>query len=99
MSQTNLRRASLTTLAAFAETALPDATWELKTPADKGMGDFRLTQLAEQLGERGCVIKDGCAVKTWDDQKQRRDWFTSAKPLPSTMVFFAIEEGLVKSVD
>ena len=45
------------------------------------------------------MIKDGYVVKTWGDQAQLGDWFSSAKPVLSTMLFFAVEEGLVKSVD
>jgi len=58
-----------------------------------------LEALAAQLGGRGCVIKDGYVVKAWGDQTQVRDWLSSAKPVLSTLLFFAIEEGRVKSVD
>ena len=45
------------------------------------------------------MIKDGYVVKSWGDQAQVTDVLSSAKPVLSTLLFFAIEEGLVKSVD
>lgn len=58
-----------------------------------------LDRLAQQLGGRGCVVKDGYVVKSWGDQAQVADVLSSAKPVLSTLLFFAVEEGLVKSVD
>lgn len=58
-----------------------------------------LREIADLLGGRGCVVKDGYVVKAWGDQSERSDWFSSAKPVLSTLLFRAITEGLVKSVD
>ncbi len=63
------------------------------------MDATKLEELAKRLGGRGCVIKSGYVVKSWGDQAQVADWLSSAKPVLSTMLFFAIEEGFVKSVD
>jgi len=84
---------------ALGEPVFPDSTWSARSPQQLGMDAGLLEDLALQLGGRGCVIKDGYVVKTWGDQAQLGDWFSSAKPVLSTMLFFAIEEGLVKSVD
>ncbi|MCA9435581.1 MAG: serine hydrolase, partial [Candidatus Omnitrophica bacterium] len=64
-----------------------------------GLKRESLEQLAKNLGGRGCVIKDGYLVQEWGDTSERGDWLSSAKPVLSTLLFFAIEEGLVKSVD
>ena len=85
--------------AARAETHFPGADWERRAPAEVGVNAADLDALAERLGGRGCVIKDGYVVKTWGDQAQLGDWYSSAKPVLSTLLFFAIEEGLVTSVD
>lgn len=58
-----------------------------------------LTRLAEELGGQGCVVIDGATVHAWGDQTERIDWMSSAKPVLSTLLFFALKEGLVKSVD
>ncbi len=77
----------------------PGKSWEQREAAALAMNAAALDQLAAQLGGRGCVIKNGYLVKSWGDQGQVADVLSSAKPVLSTLLFFAIEEGLVKSVD
>jgi CubicO group peptidase (beta-lactamase class C family) len=80
-------------------TIFPGKSWELRDPAQLGMDPARLDQLATRLGGRGCLIKDGYVVKAWGDQAQVADVLSSAKPVLSTLLFFALQEKLVKSVD
>ncbi|MBI4557768.1 MAG: DUF5060 domain-containing protein [Candidatus Hydrogenedentes bacterium] len=82
-----------------AAAVFPGASWEEREPEELGVDAARLDELAEMLGGRGCVIKDGYLVKSWRDLAARNDWHSSAKPVLSTLLFFAIEEGLVESVD
>ncbi len=77
----------------------PGTTWEERTPESLGMDASVLNQLEQLLGGRGCVVKNGYMVKTWGDQTQVSDWASSSKPVLSTFLFFAVAEGLVKSVD
>lgn len=77
----------------------PGVHWETREPAAVGVRGEVLDRLAEQLGGRGCVVKDGYLIKAWGDSAKRGDWFSSAKPVLSTLLFFAVEEGRVKSVD
>jgi len=77
----------------------PPAEWEMRAPEQLQVNSAMLDQLAAQLGGRGCIVKDGYVIKTWGDQAERGDWASSAKPVLSTMLFFALKEGLVKSVD
>jgi hypothetical protein len=84
---------------AHAESVFPGTVWESRAPEAVGMDAAKLDELAARLGGRGCVVKNGYAVKTWGDQAERSDWYSSAKPVLSTMLFFAIQEGLVKNVD
>lgn len=81
------------------EVTFPGKSWQERKPADLHVDGSLLDELATRLGGRGCVVKDGFMVKTWGDQAQRADVLSSAKPMLSTLLFFAIEEGLVKSVD
>lgn len=85
--------------AVSAQVVFPGAAWEVRRPADVGLEAALLDQLAERLGGRGCVVKDGYMVKTWGDQAVRSDIYSSSKPVLSTLLFFALEEGLVQSVD
>ncbi|MBI2433591.1 MAG: DUF5060 domain-containing protein, partial [Candidatus Hydrogenedentes bacterium] len=86
-------------LSAWGESVFPGAHWEENTPEAIGMEQVLLEQLAAHLGGRGCVIRDGHLVKHWGNQAERGDWASSAKPVLSTLLFFAVEEGLVKNVD
>ncbi|MFO0950253.1 MAG: hypothetical protein U0835_03700 [Isosphaeraceae bacterium] len=38
-------------------------------------------------------------MKSWGDQSLRRDWASSAKPVLSTLLFFAVHEGKLRGVD
>ncbi len=101
---TGLAVALLTGICCFSvfadeTTVYPKAAWEVRTPEQLGVDAAKLDKVARELGGRGCVIKDGYIVKQWRDQAQLGDWLSSAKPVISTLLFFAIEEGLVKSVD
>lgn len=86
-------------LSAAAKNVFPSAEWTERSPAELGVDGEKLDELAQRLGGRGCVVKDGYIVKSWGDLAQSGDWFSSAKPVLSTLLFFAVEEGLVASVD
>ena len=85
--------------AASTAPTFPGETWNERKAAELGLDAARLEELAAFLGGRGCVVKDGYVVKTWGNQATRSDWMSSAKPILSTLLFFAIEEGLADSVD
>jgi CubicO group peptidase (beta-lactamase class C family) len=77
----------------------PGRTWETRTPAQVGLDPEKLEAIALTLGGRGCIVRHGYVVRTWGDQAQRSDWMSSSKPLLSTLLFFAIQEGKVQSVN
>lgn len=81
------------------ESVFPGKSWESRSPMELGLNSTVLDQLATKLGGRGCIIRHGYVAKSWGDQSQVADWLSSAKPVLSTLLFFAIEEGRVKSVD
>lgn len=84
---------------ATAETAFPDSAWTRGEPEEYGADPHALDTLAERLGGRGCVIKNGVVIHQWGDQTHVGDWYSSAKPVLSTLLFFAVEDGLVRNVD
>ncbi len=55
--------------------------------------------LAPGLGGRGCVLRNGQLVTEWGDQALRRDVLSSAKPVMTTLLFFAIQERKLRSLD
>jgi len=77
----------------------PGASWEARPPEALGLDPARLDALAARLEGRGCVIKNGYVVKAWGPQDQKGDVFSSAKPMLSTLLMFAIQEGKVRGVD
>ncbi len=82
-----------------AEAVFPDAHWQERSAADLGLDGDRLDAVAVALGGRGCIVKDGYVVKTWGSQSERSDWFSSAKPVLSTLLMFAVQEGKAPSVN
>lgn len=81
------------------QVVFPAQAWERRDPADVNLKADRLNELAQTLGGRGCVIRDGYVAASWGDQAEVADWYSSAKPVLSTLLFFAMEEGLVHGVD
>jgi CubicO group peptidase (beta-lactamase class C family) len=77
----------------------PGEKWEMRDPAEMGLDPNTLDRIAEMLGSSGCIVKDGYLVKTWGSIDKRHDWYSSAKPIFSTLLLFAIREGRVSSVD
>ena len=58
-----------------------------------------LKQISQLLGGRGCIVLAGYRVMTWGDQSEISDWYSASKPVLSTLLFFAYQEGRIKSVD
>jgi CubicO group peptidase (beta-lactamase class C family) len=82
-----------------AEVVFPGAEWQAKAPAELELGEERLAAVAQALGSRGCAIKNGYVVKTWGAQDVKGDLYSSAKPVLSTLLMFAVKEGKVKDFD
>lgn len=82
-----------------AETIFPNPYWAQRNPTELNINATLLDSLATQLGGRGCIIKDGYIIKSWGDQSEKGDWLSSAKPVLSTLLFFAIEQKLIPNVN
>src|SRR5271169_4162551 len=77
----------------------PEDQWRQREPSALGFDGGKLDELAVLLGGRGCVIKNGEVVKAWGSQSQRGNWASSSKPVLSTLLFFAIDQGKLAGVD
>ena len=82
-----------------AQVVFPGTEWQSRTPADVGMDAAKLDQIAATIGGSGCIVRNGYMVKTWGSPTLKGDWASASKPVISTMLFFAIEEGRVSGVD
>ncbi len=77
----------------------PGATWEERTPEEVGLDPAVLDQFVAATGGDGVVVKDGYLVRKWGGYSARADWASAMKPVMSTLLAMAIQEGLVGSVD
>lgn len=89
----------------------PGQDWQTRTPEQAGMDGAKLAQFIELISSdlqaarppleeiRGCVIKDGYMVGSWGDPAKRNGWFSASKPVLSTLLFHAIDQGKLPGVD
>ncbi|MFO1021826.1 MAG: serine hydrolase [Planctomycetales bacterium] len=81
------------------EIVFPQEEWAVRTPEELRLDPGKLQGIATELGSRGCIIKNGYVVKAWGNQSEKGDWASSAKPVLSTLLMFALKEGKIKSFD
>lgn len=92
--------AFLFSLAAQAGTnVFPAAHWEQRTPEQAGLSREKLDALKQLVGGRGCVARHGCMVFSWGDQSKSSDVASAFKPVLSTLMLMAVQEGRLNSVD
>jgi CubicO group peptidase (beta-lactamase class C family) len=72
----------------------PDSTWATATPAEVGLDVAKLDELAQTVGGAGFIVRYGYHVYAWGDTTHRWDWGSASKPVISTLLFFADQEGL-----
>jgi CubicO group peptidase (beta-lactamase class C family) len=77
----------------------PGRSWQKIDPAKLALDGARLDALAGRLAGRGCVVKHGYVVKSWGPQDEISDWYSSAKPVLSTLLMFAVKERKVSGFD
>jgi CubicO group peptidase (beta-lactamase class C family) len=77
----------------------PGDTWKACSPEEAGLLTEKLKALAELAGGRGCVVRNGYLVYTWGDPAQSGDIASAVKPIVSTLLLLAVQNGKVKSVD
>jgi len=77
----------------------PDAAWERRPPAAVGLDPARLAALVDLVGGRGCLVRRGYLVFEWGDTARAGDVASACKPVISTLLLLAIQEGRIGSVD
>ncbi|MBU6402964.1 MAG: hypothetical protein KGS61_21800, partial [Verrucomicrobia bacterium] len=77
----------------------PRANWEQRSPESLGLVPGRLTALAALVGGRGCVVRHGYLGFSWGDQAKSSDVASAFKPVLTTLLFIAIQQGRIRSVD
>lgn len=77
----------------------PGQEWAHLPAAEAGLDPARLASFARAVGGDGVVVRHGAVVESWGDPTRRADWASAAKPVLSTLLFFAVDEGLLEGVD
>jgi CubicO group peptidase (beta-lactamase class C family) len=77
----------------------PGKSWEMRDPAQVGLNPVVLEQFATNVGGDGCIVKNGWLVKTWGEQTTHKWWASASKPVLSTLLLLAVQEGKLPNVD
>ncbi|MBI1387650.1 MAG: serine hydrolase [bacterium] len=88
----------MTVASAFAG-EFPAETWPVHTPEQAGLDSSALHKIAEYLGGRGFIARDGFQVFTWGDADRPGDVASAAKPFYSFFLLKALQDGLIPSLD
>jgi CubicO group peptidase (beta-lactamase class C family) len=77
----------------------PAAEWEKRTLEQVGLSAEKLQALAGLVGGRGCIVRHGYLVYAWGDPAKSGDIASAVKPVVSTLLLLAVQQGKVKGVD
>ncbi len=77
----------------------PGARWLPRAPAAAGLDSQKLEALASVVGGRGCVVREGFMVYSWGDPAKSSDVASAFKPVLTTLMLMAVQEGLISSPD
>jgi CubicO group peptidase (beta-lactamase class C family) len=91
--------ASTALASAQPASVFPGKTWQAREPEQVGLSREKLQALSELVGGRGCVVRHGCMAFTWGDQAKSYDVASAMKPVISTLLFVAIQEGKLAGPD
>jgi CubicO group peptidase (beta-lactamase class C family) len=77
----------------------PGTSWATRQPHEVGRSRAKLDALRHLVGGRGCVIRHGYLAYAWGDPARSGDVASAVKPVISTLLFLAIQEGRLKGVN
>jgi CubicO group peptidase (beta-lactamase class C family) len=77
----------------------PGTHWQKCRPEDAGLSAAKLAALAKWCGGRGCVVRHGYLVHTWGEPARSGDIASAVKPILSTLMLLAVQQGKLESVD
>ena len=77
----------------------PGKHWSWKAPEEAGFSAAKLRAFSDKAGGIGCLVHGGEMIHAWGDVAFRGDVASSAKPIYAYLVFRAIEEGRIGSLD
>lgn len=90
--------ASALTLGCAEPPTVPGARWLERSPTSLGFEPSLLEAFARRVGGDGVVVRQGYLAAAWGHPDRPGDWGSAAKPVLSTLLFFALAEGRISSV-
>ena len=85
--------------AAERRPVFPAEQWSWKAPEAAGFSAAKLQAFSDKAGGIGCLVHGGDMIHAWGDVAFRGDVASSAKPIYAYLVFKALEEGRIGSLD
>lgn len=80
--------------------AFPGAAWEAASPSEVGLDASALDEFVAATGNhQGVVVRYGYLVHTWGSASNEFGWASASKPVWSTFLLLAVQEGLLASPD
>lgn len=83
----------------YVDGPCPGASWEQRPPEQVGMRRDALAALAGHVQGWGVVVRGGALVHAWGDHTHSADLASARKPIISTLLLQALQDGLIESVD
>jgi CubicO group peptidase (beta-lactamase class C family) len=77
----------------------PGAAWETRAPQAVGLRRDALEALARHVGGRGVVVRGGYLAYAWGAHTASGDLASARKPVISTLLLCAVQEGLISGPD
>jgi CubicO group peptidase (beta-lactamase class C family) len=81
------------------EPVVPGKTWTRRDPAELGLDAKRLEAFRDYVKGRGCVVRGGYMAYSWGDVARRSDVASAAKPVYAHLLFKALEDGRIPSLE
>ncbi len=69
----------------------PGKTWQTRTPEEVGVSTAALDRIRKP-GD-GAIVRHGYVIYSWGDPSRGGDWASATKPVISTMLGIAVQEG------
>jgi len=82
--------------------AFPKEHWETRSPSQLGINPAALERFKAHLNipeAAGVVVRNGYLADSWGQVDGKIGWMSATKPVFSTLLFFAIERGLLRGAD
>lgn len=71
----------------------PGDEWETRSPEDFYMSESVLDELASMVGGSGMIVREGYVIYTWGNPGTDVNWASASKPVTTTLLWMAIDEG------